>query len=437
MPGTSRIYRAAVKAGLLLAPVAAAVSEKAARGHRRRAGAAARLARWAAAERDPSRPLVWIHAPSVGEGLQAASVLAALRARVPDTQVVYTHFSPSAERFARHVGADAADYLPYDTPGAAAMLLDALRPDLLVFAKLDLWPELASAAGDRGVAVAIIAATVRPHSGRLRAPARALLRPGYQAVTAAAAVSPGDREGLVALGVSADRIRIVGDPRADSVLSRISAIPADAPLLRFGAGAPTLVAGSTWPADEDVILAAFARLRRRDPGIRLILVPHEPTERHISRIYPVARRLGLPRPVRLSSAEGPVPLLVVDRVGALATIYGAGIIAYVGGGFGRAGLHSVLEPAAWRLPVVFGPEWGESRDARLLIDASGAAGLSEREPADQLVRWWSTWLDDEMSRAETGARAHEVVVREAGASDRSAAILAELLTGQGPTTVPS
>ena len=422
----------------MLAPVAAAVSEKAARGHRRRAGAAARLARWAVAKRDPRRPLVWMHAPSVGEGLQAASVLGALRARVPGIQVVYTHFSPSAERFARHVGADVADYLPYDTPGAAAILLDALGPDLLVFAKLDLWPELASAAGDRGVPVAIIAATVRPHSGRLRNPARALLRPGYEAVSAAAAVSPGDRDGLVALGVAADRIRIVGDPRADSVLSRISAVPADAPLLRFGTGGPTLVAGSTWPADEDVLLAAFGRLRRNEPRARLILVPHEPTERHLARIQAEARRLGVPRPVRLSAADGPVPLMVVDRVGALATIYGAGVIAYVGGGFGRAGLHSVLEPAAWRLPVIFGPEWGESRDARLLIDARGAAGLSEREPAEQLVRWWSNWLADDAARVEAGARAHEVVVREAGASDRSAAILAQLLAGQGPgTTVPS
>jgi 3-deoxy-D-manno-octulosonic-acid transferase len=437
MSRTSPIYRAAVQAGLLLAPVAAAVSDKAARGHRRRAGAAARLARWAAAERDPRRPLVWMHAPSVGEGLQAASVLAALRSRVPAVQVVYTHFSPSAERFARHVGADAADYLPYDTPAAATLLLDTLRPDLLVFAKLDLWPELASAAGERGVPVALVAATVRPHSGRLRRPARALLRPGYEAVTAAAAVSPGDRERLVTLGVPAECIRIVGDPRADSVLSRISAIPHDAPLLRYGAGAPTLVAGSTWPPDEDVLLNAFARLRRREPGARLILVPHEPTERHIARIFTASRRFGLPRPVRLSAADEPAPLLLVDRVGALATIYGAGVIAYVGGGFGRAGLHSVLEPAAWRLPVVFGPEWGESRDARLLIDARAAAGLSERDPVGQLLRWWSNWLSDEISRAETGGRAYEAVVREAGASGRTAAILADLLPAQGATTVPS
>lgn len=427
MPDTSRLYRAAVRAGLVLAPMATALSPKAARGHRRRAGAAARLIRWAGRHRDDSRPLVWMHAPSVGEGLQAASVLGALRRRAPAAQIVYTHYSPSAERFARHVGADVADYLPYDTPEAADELLTSLRPQLLVFAKLDLWPELATAAARREIPVVLIAATVRPHSGRLRAPARALLRAGYEAVSAAAAVSPGDRERLVMLGVAEDRVRVVGDPRADSVLARISAVPDDAPLLRFGAGAPTLVAGSTWPPDEDVLLDAFAAVRRREPGVRLIVVPHEPTESHLRRIEHEAARRDLPRPVRLGSAAGPAPLLVVDRVGALATLYGAGIFAYVGGGFGRAGLHSVLEPAAWRLPVVFGPRWSESRDARLLVGASAAAGLTETEPVEQLVRWWKSWLHDDDGRREAGERGHEVVVREAGASDRTAEMLAALM----------
>lgn len=386
-----------------------------------------------------------MHASSVGEGLQAGSVLSALRTRVPAAQIVYTYFSPSAERFARHLAVDVADYLPYDTRGAAAALLDALRPDLLAFAKLDLWPELAAMAAQHGVPVALVAATVRPHSGRLRAPARRLLHPGYAAVTFAAAVSPDDRERLVQLGVRRDRIRVVGDPRADSVLARIRAVPEGAPLLRFGAGAPTLVAGSTWPPDEEVLLAAFARVRKREPTARLIVVPHEPTAHHLAQVEKRARSFGLPRPVRLSTAEGPAPLLLVDRVGVLATLYGAGVVGYVGGGFGRAGLHSVLEPAAWKLPVVFGPRWGESRDARLLIGARGAAGLGERDPAGQLVRWWTSWLRDEELRRETGMRAHEAVVREAGASDLTAGMVTPLLTAhhtqrrsaQGPTTIPS
>src|SRR6476661_1912886 len=89
-----------------------------------------------------------------------------------------------------------------------------------------------------------------------------------------------------------------------------------------------------------------------------------------------ATRCSRSAPARLSAATGAVPLLVVDRVGALATLYGAGTMAYVGGGFGRAGLHSVLEPAAWGVPVAFGPRWRDSRDAALLLEAGAATALS-------------------------------------------------------------
>src|SRR5919206_384455 len=109
-------------------------------GQRGRHGSAERLAAWAARHRDPARPLVWIHASSVGEGLQAESVLLELRKLRPDCQFAYTHFSPSATSLARRLPVDVADYLPYDLPHEADRLLDALAPNLLVFSKLDLWP---------------------------------------------------------------------------------------------------------------------------------------------------------------------------------------------------------------------------------------------------------------------------------------------------------
>ncbi|HEU4525923.1 MAG TPA: glycosyltransferase N-terminal domain-containing protein, partial [Gemmatimonadales bacterium] len=361
MASTSAIYRAAAHLASALAPLLAPLSPKLAAGHRGRRGAAERLSTWASRERDGSRPLVWLHASSVGEGLQAESVLTELRRRRPDAQYVYTHFSPSAVPLARRLPVDVADYLPYDLPGPVDLLLRSLAPDLLVFSKLDLWPELAVRAAARGSVVALVAATVSPGSGRLRWPARALLRAGYQAVGAAAAVSEEDAERLGRLGVSPERIRVLGDPRYDSVVERIAGVCDDDPLLRFGRDAPTLVAGSTWPADEAVLLRAFARVRARHPAARLILVPHEPTKSHLDGAERAAGRLDLLAPVRLSRAQDPVPLLLVDRVGVLASFYGAGTMAYVGGGFGRAGLHSVLEPAAWGLPVSFGPRWEESR----------------------------------------------------------------------------
>jgi 3-deoxy-D-manno-octulosonic-acid transferase len=436
MPSTSWSYRAAVRLGVALAPVLGLVDRKVGDGHRRRRGAADRLAWWATSGRDRTRPLVWFHAASVGEGRQAESVLLELRRLVPACQVVYTHFSPSAEPLARRLEVGAADYLPYDRPTSAERLLDALAPDLLVFVKLDLWPELATRAAARGTGVALVAATVSPGSGRLRWPARSLLRPGYASVGAAAAIAKADAERLVSLGVPADRIRVLGDPRFDSVAARVAAVAPDDPLLRVGGGAPTLVAGSTWGPDEAVLLGAFARLRARHADARLVLVPHEPTPDHLVAIDRRAAAFGLPAPIRLSAGEGPAPLLSVDRVGILATLYGAGTMAYVGGGFGRAGLHSVLEPAAWGVPVAFGPRWRDSRDAALLLEAGAAAALAGAGEAAiaSLLEVWEGWLTGEERRRAQGARARAVVADGLGAARRSAEMLAGLISSRSPRT---
>lgn len=445
MPSTSWGYRAAVRIGVALAPALGLVDRKVSDGHRQRRGAAARLAAWAAGARDTARPLAWFHAASVGEGLQAESVLLELRRLAPRCQLVYTHFSPSAEPLARRLTVDTADYLPYDLPEAADRLLGALAPDLLVFSKLDLWPELATRAASTGATVALVAATVSAGSGRLRWPARPLLRAGYAAVSAAGAIAEADAERLVQLGVAPGRIRVLGDPRFDSVAARVAAVAPDEPLLRFGRGAPTLVAGSTWPPDEAVLLGAFARVRASRPEARLILVPHEPTVDHLAALDRRAAHVGLPAPARLSTAEGPSPLLVVDRVGVLATLYGAGTMAYVGGGFGRAGLHSVLEPAAWGVPVVFGPNWQDSRDAELLL-RGGAAEALGRGAVDEtlgrgagntgdgaaLAEWWERWMEDESHRMAQGGRARAIVSEGLGAARRSAEMLAGLISSRSP-----
>ncbi|MGH7526181.1 MAG: 3-deoxy-D-manno-octulosonic acid transferase, partial [Gemmatimonadales bacterium] len=372
-------------------------------------------------------------------GLQAESVLEELRRSLPDRQYVYTHFSPSAEALARRLPVDAADYLPYDLPDAAAGLLEALQPDLLVFAKLDLWPELATQAAASGTPVAIVAGTVSPGSGRLRWPARWLLRAGYRSVAAAGVISREDGDRLARLGVRGDRILVLGDPRFDSVAQRVEAVAADEPLLRFGHGAPTMVAGSTWPGDERVLFEAFARIRGYRPDARLILVPHEPTGPHLAAVEQLAARAGLPVPVRLSDAAAPAPLLLVDRVGVLAALYGAGSMAYVGGGFGRAGLHSVLEPAAWGIPVAFGPRWQNSRDARLLLEAGAAETLREsgrRQAGESLAGVWENWIRDQRGRAVQGRRAREVVERGLGAARRSAEMLAGLISSRPPRKSP-
>lgn len=426
---TSFAYRSLVRAATAVVPLAARFSAKLARGHAGRAGALDRLVRWGTASRDRTRPLVWLHAASVGEGLQAAAVLGRLRTRHPDWQYLYTHFSPSAEALARRLPVDVADFLPYDQPAAADSLLETLAPSALVFVKLDLWPELATRASSRGIPVGLVAGTVSPVSGRTRWPARALQRPGYAALSAAGAIAEDDARRLERLGVRSDRITVLGDPRFDSVAEIVAATAPDDPLLSWGRNAAAMIAGSTWPLDEAVVLEAFAVVRRDHRDARLVLVPHEPTDRHLDQVMATAARLGLPAPVRLSQASGPVPFLLVDRVGGLARLYGGGRMAYVGGGFGKAGLHSVLEPAAWGVPVAFGPWWSSSREAGLLLDAGAAVSLPPRShgAGRVLAETWSRWLDDDGARSLAGRKALEVVQAGAGAADRNARLIEQLV----------
>ena len=440
MPSTSGAYRAAIRLGLAVAPALGLLRPRIRTGLQARSAAGERLLDWSRSHRDPSRPLVWFHAASVGEGRQAESVLLALRRRCPECQIVYTHFSPSAEALAKGVPSDVSDYLPYDLPENVDRLLQTLQPDLLVFAKLDVWPELSTRAAGGGADVALIAATVSPGSGRLRWLARQLLGPGYRAITVAAAIAPDDAFRLERLGVAPERIQVLGDPRFDSVVARVKGVAPDDPLLRLGGGAPTLVAGSTWREDEAVLLRAFAGIFRERPDAKLILVPHEPTSAHLARVERNTRAAGLPSPVRLGSATEHDSIVLADRVGGLAALYGAGTMAYVGGGFGRAGLHSVLEPAAWGLPVVFGPHWQNSRDAGLLLQAGAARALAYERPApaaQALHDQWQDWISDEAARETQGAKALEVVNSGVGASEQTADLLARLISRQRPRKLRS
>src|SRR2546430_1348886 len=273
------------------------------RGPDARRGVTDRLSAWAEAHRDPKRPLLWVHARSVGEGLQAKPVLEAVRAEAPHWQLAYTFFSPSAERLARTLPVDVADYLPLDRPAEVASVLEALQPAALVFSKLDVWPELTLAAAQRGGKLGLISATVAPHS------------------------SPPPRPGTA---------------RA-------------------------------------------------------------------------ARGRGWPRPVRLSQVEhtSSAPVIVVDRVGILADLYALADVAVVGGGYHRAGLHSVLEPAVFGVPVAVGPHWHMSRDATLLIERGGAVALSA-DGRHQLHSQWLVWHYHSGGRAQAGPAGERVVPGGAG-----------------------
>jgi 3-deoxy-D-manno-octulosonic-acid transferase len=424
------LYRALWVLARGLAPALARGDGKLARAARGRLGAGSVLESWAG--RDPSRPLVWFHAASVGEGRQAEAVLRILRTRRPRWQIAYTFSSSSAERFAAGLGADFSWYLPPDTRRDVGAALAALRPTALVFSATDVWPELVRAARERGVRLGMISAALSPASSRRGALARAFLGEAYAGLDLVGATDEADAERLVALGVRPAAIRVTGDSRHDSAASRAAATDRSSPTLTAlgRSGAWILVAGSTWPADERQLLPAVAGARRVGASLRMVIAPHEPTAEHLAELE---RRLSSTSPtgrtVRLSALErGEVgddwDACIVDRIGILADLYAIAAVAYVGGGFHRAGLHAVIEPAAHGVPVLFGARWRGSRDARLLIEAGAARDARDAvELEDAIAHWWR----DETARAAAGAAARAVVDRGKGAAERSADLVIELL----------
>ena len=440
------LYRLAWRLARPLAAPVALTGGKLGRALRGRRGAVPALSGWAERSRDPTRPLVWFHAASVGEGRQAEAVLLRLRAARPSWQVVYTFSSPSAERWAASLPVDFAGYVPFDTVADTGAALDAVRPTAIVFSATDIWPELVRQAAARRVALGVVSATMAPTSSRRGAAARGLLASAYGSLNRVGTIDDADARALERTGVPHARITITGDTRHDAAHARVAALGADAPLLRALKGdgrdrRPIVVAGSTWPKDERVLMPALRAAHRKGAAFRLVIAPHEPTA---ERLQAVEAKLDYCMPagmrrVRLSSlldtGNGqPLPTanlatadwdaVVVDRVGVLAELYAAASVAFVGGGFHGRGLHSVIEPAAAGVPVLFGPRWQGSRDARLLLTAGAALAARDRA---ELSAGLARWLQDETARATAAAAARAVVEHGQGAADRSLQLVIDLV----------
>lgn len=449
-------YRAAATlAEWLTNVVPARATSKVARAFAGRRHLLDRYEQWGVSGRDPSRPLVWFHAPSVGEGLMALPLIRQLRTELPETQIVYTFFSPSAEPFSGTLDVDFAAYLPFDTPGAAERALRALRPTALVFSKLDVWPTLVRHAHRHGVRTGVVSASMSARSSRRRGVGAAFTREAYATLEAVGAAGEDDARHLVEAGVRPERVRVTGDTRYDQAWARahgehelrrhgalIDALRSDRVARdritqdRITQDRITLVAGSTWPADERHLLPAWRQVTSEVPGARFIIAPHEIHRRTLGSVERWATRSGL-LCTRLSTLEATVAgtrapeprtaawdVLLVDRIGVLADLYAVADIAYVGGGFHRAGLHSVVEPAVFHVPVLFGPQHDSSRDAGLLLRGGGAHAVADETTlAQQLLT-----LVRHAERRQTMAVAlREIVSGELGATRRSFAIVRELL----------
>lgn len=375
---------------------------------------------------------IWFHSSSMGEFEQAKPIIAALKRRDKRAVIIVSFFSPSGyEHSLSYPLADLITYIPFDTAHHARRFLELLRPDVAIMVRYDVWPNHVRELHRRGIPILIANATLRPSSLRLRGPLKGFHTQLYDQLTAILTVSESDAASFRSFGTTHPDIRVIGETRYDQVLQRRE----KARESRLLPAAVTkrkkiLVAGSSWPEDEEAILPAIRRLTQRDPDIMLILVPHEPTLQTLDRIEGALSSLKL-RSIRFSHLQGysGEPVILVDGIGILMALYRYARVAYVGGSF-KQGVHNVLEPAVYGIPVVCGPKHTNSQEAVELVRRGGGFVVANHV---EMYRAVSRLFN----RAEVWRKAGDVslaLVREnAGATDRILQYLEGLISSRQRT----
>jgi len=374
--------------------------------------------------------VVWFHAVSVGEVNLLGTLIPAFRQRHPDWLVVVSSTTDTGLAEARKRFVDLAVIAwPFDFSWAVAAALDAVRPALVVLTESELWPNFLAAAKRRNLPVCVINARMSPRSfarlSRVAALARRLL---FAKVARFAVQEEEYAERFRQLGVPDKKVIVTGSIKYDGALQE-----RDTPRTRelahlLSVRTDTLVwlAGSTHAPEESIVLDVFARLRTRFPNLHLILVP-----RHPDRFEEVARLVessGLPfaRRSRLTQPLPEMPAVVLlDSVGELGAAWGLADVGFTGGSLdGQRGGQSMIEPAGYGVPCVFGPHVWNFRDAaRRLVEVGGAIMVPD---AAALEMELARLIGDIGHRERIGKAARVLVQLQQGATRRTLAELEEL-----------
>ncbi len=403
-----------------------------------------------AADGPPRRPLVWVHAVSLGEATAAVPLVRALHDRYPECRFLVTTVTETGREVveSRLAGIAAHAYAPLDFPWVVSGVLDRLRPTLCLVVETELWPNWLAALARRGVPTVVVNGRLSSRSfGRYRR-IRFFMKQVLAHVTLALVQSERDRERFAALGLPAERIVRTGNLKFDQPLPASNVIPArDA--LGLAPDDEPIVAGSTHPVEEEHVLTAYRALIAAHPRLVLVLAP-----RHIERAQETetaARAAGFPT-VRRSvigrdagaAVTGRPRVVILDTRGELASIYRYAVLAYVGGTLVPVGGHNLLEPAAWGIPVFFGPSTDHCAEVAALLEGAGG-GIRVRD-ARELAEAADRLLQDRQALANAGAAARQVVEDNRGAIAQAVAQIAAVMDrapdrmkgqGLGPLASPA
>ncbi len=355
------------------------------------------------------RMRIWFHCASLGEFEQGRPLIEAIKAVSPQSTILLSFFSPSGYDIRKNYTlADQVVYLPPDLPGQVRRFLDSLQPDVAIFVKYEFWHNYLQALQNRHIPYYFISAVFRPSQLFFRPWGhwfrKQLAQASHIFVQDASSLRLLHEHGLNNASHS-------GDTRYDRVSAHALRPPAVPLLSNFGSNALLIVAGSTWPQDERLLLHLKAQTGL---PIRFIIAPHEVDDK---RVNGITSAFG-PDAMRYSQIQDVIPtnirVIIIDNIGMLAGLYALADIAYVGGAFG-SGLHNILEPAAHGKPVVFGPHHHRFPEAAAMIQEGGGFSVRDQKQWTSLVR---EWMADPVKRQQAGQAARLYVEIRRGATDR-------------------
>ncbi len=375
----------------------------------------------------PQVPVAWIHAVSVGEAMAIAPLVEQLREvgyRVVVSTTTHTGQKVARDKF----GPSNVFYFPLDFALCIRPYMRALRPELVILAETEFWPNFLREASRSGARLAVVNARISDRSFPRYLRFRGLLRKVLAPVELFLAQSEGDAERLRAVGAPADRVEVAGNLKFDVAPPVESATVTQLGEQLRSAGAPILVAGSTVEGEEEYVLQAFRMVLAEYPAASMVLAP-----RHRERFDEVSqllkeRRFRYLRRSAFNAAEQDLrgSVLLLDTLGELAAIYRYANIAFVGGSLVPRGGHNILEPAFFGRAILTGPHTENFRDILSCFEARRAV---VRCTTKDLGITFILLLRETSERESLGQRAREVLAEQRGATARSVARILQLVRG--------
>lgn len=342
---------------------------------------------------DRNSKYVWVHAASLGEFEQGRPVIEKLRQLKPEYKIILTFFSPSGYEVRKNYdGADIVCYLPIDTSWSANRFLDVVKPSCAIFIKYEFWMNYISGLKKRQIPTYIVSAIFRPEQVFFKWYG-GWYRKVLHCFTHLFVQNQSSLDLLSSIGVT--NASLAGDTRFDRVAD-IAAKSKPLPIVSsFKGESKVIVAGSSWPKDEDILCAYF----NEHPDVKMILAPHEIHKAHLDDIVSKLKRPYVFYDGTNEEEAANADCLIINCFGLLSTIYKYGEVAYIGGGFG-VGIHNTLEAAVYGMPVLFGPNYGRFKEAVDMVQRGAAFPINDSSEYNALM---DNLLDDSSEKFKSAS----------------------------------